>query len=322
VRFIVYGPGAIGGLVGGLLAEAGEDVLLIARGSHAAAIRRSGLVVESAAWRYALPLPVADDPAGVAFQPGDVVLLGMKSQDTGGALAELRRVAPQSTPIVCLQNGVDNERAALRLFEFVYPVCVMCPAAHLEPGVVQAFSVPIPGLLDVGSYPAGTDDLSARLAAVFRAASFDSVERPDIMRWKYRKLLMNLGNSVEAVCRPPGRSQIIKLATEEGDAALAAAGIAVASVEEDRERRGSLLQWQDIGGRPRGGGSSWQSLQRGTGSIESDYLNGEIALLGRLHGVPTPVNALLQELAWELALRSAKPGAISTDEFLRRLTST
>ena len=46
----------------------------------------------------------------------------------------------------------------------------------------------------------------------------------------------------------------------------------------------------DIGGRRRGGGSSWQSLARGTGTIETDYLNGEIVLLGRLHGVPTPVN--------------------------------
>lgn len=322
MRFIVFGPGAIGGLVGGLLAQSGADVLLIARGNHAAAIRRSGLVVESAAGRHVLRLPVVDDPTGVAFQPGDVVLLGMKSQDTGAALAALRRVAPPSIPLVCLQNGVDNERAALRLFEFVYPVCVMSPAAHLEPGVVQAYSAPIPGLLDVGCYPTGTDDLSARLADAFRAASFDSAARPDIMRWKYRKLLMNLGNAVEAVCRPPGRSQIIKLATEEGDAVLAAAGIDVASVSEDRERRGNLLQLQDVAGQSRGGGSSWQSLQRGTGSIESDYLNGEIVLLGRLHGVPTPVNALLQQLAWDLALRSAKPGAVSTDEFLRRLTAS
>ena len=46
--------------------------------------------------------------------------------------------------------------------------------------------------------------------------------------------------------------------------------------------------------RQRSGGSTWQSLARGTGSTEADHLNGEIVLLGRLHGVPTPANAAVQ----------------------------
>ena len=53
------------------------------------------------------------------------------------------------------------------------------------------------------------------------------------------------------------------------------------------------------------GSSSWQSLARGTGSIEADYLNGEITLLGRLHGVPTPVNAMLQDVANDMARERA-----------------
>lgn len=319
MRFVVYGAGAIGGLVGALLAEAGEEVVLIARGAHGEAIRRSGLAVESADGRRLVPMAVSESPAA-AVHPGDVVLLAMKSQDTASGLAALRQAAVPSTTVVCLQNGVDNERAALRLFANVYAVCVMCPAAHLEPGVVEAFSSPIPGLLDVGRYPIGTDSVCSELAAAFRAATFESVERPDIMRWKYRKLLMNLGNAVEAVCAAPGRSEVSKLARDEGVACLRAAGIDFASEEEDAARRGDLLKLRAVGGRPRAGGSSWQSLQRGAGSIESDYLNGEIVLLGRRHGIPTPVNALLQELAWDRTLSGVGPGSLSTAAFFQRLS--
>jgi 2-dehydropantoate 2-reductase len=319
MRFVVYGAGAIGGLIGALLAEAGEDVLLIARGAHAEAIRRSGLAVESPEGRRLVPLAVAEGPAA-SFRPGDVVLLAVKSQDTAAALSALRQTAPPSISVVCVQNGVDNERAALRLFADVYGVCVMCPAAHLEPGVVQAFSSPTPGLLDVGRYPVGVDALCSALAAAFRAATFESVARPDIMRWKYRKLLMNLGNAVEALCDGPGRLELAHLAGDEGVACLRAAGIDAASEEEDAARRGDLLQLHAVGGHRRAGGSSWQSLQRGAGSIESDYLNGEIVLLGRRHGIPTPVNALLQELAWERTLSGAGPGSLSTAAFFERLS--
>lgn len=319
MRLIVYGAGAIGGLVGALLSEHGQDVVLVARGRHADVIRASGLVVASPSGRRVVHVPVVTEPAAARIGPGDVVLLAMKSQDTLGALADLERAAPPFTPIVCLQNGVENERAALRCFEFVYGVCVICPATHLEPGVVESESASIPGLLDIGRYPSGLDDRSRALAEVFRRATFESIERPDIMSWKYRKLLTNLTNAVQAVCRPPGRSEIRRMAVAEGEACLAAAGIDVISAEEDDARRAGKLDIRPVSGRMRGGSSSWQSLQRGTGSIETDYLNGEVTLLGRQYGLPTPVNALLQQLAGELARKGAPPGALSAAEFLERL---
>jgi len=61
-------------------------------------------------------------------------------------------------------------------------------------------------------------------------------------------------------------------------------------------------------------GSSWQSLQRGLGSIEADFLNGEIVRLGRLHGIPTPHNAVLQEVANAMAARREKPGKYSAQD--------
>jgi 2-dehydropantoate 2-reductase len=129
---------------------------------------------------------------------------------------------------------------------------------------------------------------------------------------------MNLANAAEAICGPAERTaEIARRARSEGAAVLRAAGIDAASREEDRDRRGDKLKV----GLSRGGGSSWQSLERGTGSIEADYLNGEIVLLGRLHGVATPVNALLQRLANDAARSRRPPGTLDADDVLRMLAA-
>ena len=73
-----------------------------------------------------------------------------------------------------------------------------------------------------------------------------------------------------------------------------------------------------VGGRPRSGGSTWQSLSRGATSTEVDWLNGEIVLLGRLHGVPTPANALLQTIAREAIQHGATPRSMPVAELLAR----
>ena len=80
------------------------------------------------------------------------------------------------------------------------------------------------------------------------------------------------------------------------------------------ERRTSMSGMREIAGHARAGGSTWQSLTRGTGSIETDYLNGEIALLGRLHGVPTPANVALQAITARMAREGAAPGSVGVVE--------
>lgn len=320
MRIVIYGAGAVGGVIGGRLHQAGHDVTLIARGDHLRALQRDGLTLASPAGTVTLPVPAVASPAEAAPGGGDVVLLAMKTQHTAAAVAELAQVAPPGVAVACAQNGVENERVALRSFPDVYAISVMLPASHLEPGVVEASSSPVTGLLDLGRYPAGVDDTATALAAALSGSTFSSQARPDIMRWKYRKLLLNLGNALEAVAGADGwSSPLAARLTAEGEAVLAAAGIDVASADEDRERRGDLLRMRPIEGRRRQGGSSWQSLARGLGTIESDYLNGEIALLGRLHGVPTPVNDLLQRLANRLAAEGRPPGSVAVDDILGQL---
>jgi 2-dehydropantoate 2-reductase len=286
-------------------------------------MQREGLRFQTPDEDVVLPVQSVRAPADVAWGDDDVVVLAMKTQDTAGALAELAAVAPPSLAVVCAQNGVENERLALRLFANVYGICVMLPASHLEPGVVQAYGAPNSGLLDVGRYPRGADEVATQMAADLSGAHFSSEALPTIMRSKYRKLLMNLGNAIEAAAGTLARAgDVHEQAAAEGEAVLAAAGIDVATAEEDLARRGELMRLRPIGGQRREGGSSWQSLARGTGAIEADYLNGEIVLLGRELGIPTPVNATLQRIANRMARDRIPPGSMTLEEIageIRRL---
>jgi 2-dehydropantoate 2-reductase len=321
MRFIVYGAGAIGGAIGGRLSQAGHDVSLVARGDHLRVLQDDGLTLVSPDGSATLRLPAIGHPAEADLRDGDVVILAMKSQDTPAAVADLATHAPPGVRVLCTQNGVENERVALRLFRDVYAVAVMLPATHLEPGVVVAHMAPTTGLLDLGRYPAGVDTVAEEVAAALSGATFGSEARPDIMRWKYRKLILNLGNAVEAVCGPEAArsTPLARMARAEGEACLRAAGIDAVSVEDDRARRGDVFELRPVPGHERQGGSSWQSLARGLRSIETDYLTGEIVLLGRLHRVPTPVNDLLQRLANRMAAEGRSPGSVAAEDVLARL---
>lgn len=319
MRIVVVGAGAVGGVVAANLAMAGTPVVAVARGEHGRVMRESGLRYESPSGVTVVPMPVVPAVADVDFADGDVVLLGVKGQDTNGVLGDLRAAGVTDLPIVCMQNGVDNERQALRLFPNVYGICVMLPADHLSPGVVRVWTAPSSGLLDVGRYPDGVDDVCVELAATLEAATFGSIPRADIMSWKYRKLLMNLANAVDAVCGRRAR-RLIELVQAEGEAVLAAAGIPVVSRADDLARRGDALTIQPVEGEQhRSGGSTWQSLRRATGTIETDFLTGEIVMLGRLHGVATPANALLQRVVAEMSRTGEPPASRAEADLLELL---
>lgn len=319
MRFVVFGAGAIGGVVGARLHQAGFDVELIARGAHREAIAERGLTLRTPAEEVTLPIAVHATPATVRLRAGDVVLLAVKGQDTVGALDALSACGPvaDSLPIVCLQNGVANEETALRRFPLVYAVPVMSPTAHLEPGAVEASSIPVTGILDIGRYPAGVDATCEAIADVFNRSTFVSEVRADVMRWKWAKLVMNLGNVVQAVCAPSEAAiELVRRARREAVTIMRETGVDFASSEEDAARRGDILQPQPIAGRPRAGGSTWQSLARGAPTLETDFLNGEIVLRARLHGRDAPVNALLQVVGRDAAIRRAEPESVDAESLL------
>ncbi|MET7833582.1 ketopantoate reductase family protein [Micromonospora sediminicola] len=313
MRYVIIGAGAVGGTIGVLLADSGRDVTLVARGAHLDAVRERGLTLRTPERTVTGRLPAVAGPDGAPLPADTVLVLTVKSQDTQAALTawadapvEGGGTAAERLPVLLAQNGVANEPAALRLFARVHPVCVWLPATHLEPGVVVANGHPHPGMLHLGRYPSGADDTSRAIAADLTAAGFVAPVRDDVMRWKYGKLLVNLGNGLQALL---GRDMPESLSTRvraEGEAALAAAGIPHTSRDEEAAERGDLVAYRPVDGEDRAGGSTWQSLARGAGSAETDHINGEIVLLGRLHGVPTPVNAAVQ-VAVRRAVRERIP---------------
>jgi len=214
---------------------------------------------------------------------------------------------------------VENERVALRRFVHVYGVGVQLPAELLGPGRVLAAGSPVAGVLEIGRYPAGTGRAAELLAADLNGAGFIARLTDRVMEFKYSKLLRNLRNAIIAACgsmKSDAARTLAELAVAEAEACYQAASIRYISLSESNATREDAMSEQPVNGQSRGGGSTWQSLNRRAGSAETDYLNGEIVLLGRLHAVPTPVNELLRQTVAVLAARGQAPGTLDPDALL------
>jgi 2-dehydropantoate 2-reductase len=113
VRIAVMGSGGIGGYLGARLAQAGEDVIFIARGSHLEAMQQKGLRVESPLGEILLRhVSATETPADVGFV--DIVVFAVKAYDTESAAAAIVPLIGPATRVVTLQNGVDSVDAVAR----------------------------------------------------------------------------------------------------------------------------------------------------------------------------------------------------------------
>ena len=320
MRYIIYGAGAIGGSIGGFLHAAGFEAVLICRGAQLDAIRANGLRMLTPRGEIRAALGAVGHPRELSFRTDDVVVLTMKSQDTEGALLDLEAAGGGDLPVVCSQNGVENERMAARRYERVYAMLVAMGADYLTPGQVTNFGSPVPGVLDCGCYPSGTDPLIEQIAADLTSASMSSRVLPNVMRFKYAKLLTNLNNALAALTSAPrsdgGYKRLSATMRAEAQACIDAAGIDCATADEYQTEIWSRYRHVDVPGSSRGGTSTWQSLTRGTSTVEVDHLNGEIVLLGRLYGVPTPVNSAMRRLVQRMVSQHEPVGRHSIDELL------
>ena len=328
MRYLILGAGAIGGTIGGHLHRAGRKVVLMARPAHVAAIRNGGLRLFTGDADYRLDVPAVDSVAGAApFCEGDIVLLCCKAQHTVAALGELRAAeAPVDLPVVCCQNAIWNEAHAQRVFRNVYGAVVFVPGVFLDPGEVINARVGHYGYVEVGRYPGGTDRLCATMTEDLEAAGFAAAVNPTVMRAKGAKCLGNLANAVSAITGSRrGADAFMAQACDEARRVWRAAGIEFEESEEFAARRGTRYQgsdrWPRGHGSPRRGGSSWQSLLRGAGSIESEFLNGEVVQLGRLLGIPAPHNEVLWKRAEQMARDRESPGRYSIAELTREAQS-
>jgi 2-dehydropantoate 2-reductase len=311
MRFVFFGVGAIGGGMAARLALSGHDVIGIARGAQLEAIRENGLRVRTPGSDDTATFPCVGNPEEISFRPDDVIFLTMKTQDTKSALESLEKCGIRQQPVVCAQNGIENERLALRLFGNVYGAVVMMPADYIKPGEVVINCGPKLGVFNVGRYPEGSDSTVEKICGVLDVAGFAGFPEADVMPGKYGKLLMNLSNVLDAAAGDAARkSTLAEAARTEAETVLKIAGIAVTK----EFRHDDLMQITPVPGIQRTGSSSRQSLVRKAGSIETNYLNGEIVLLGRLHKVPVPVNAFLCELGGRLVAGGIEPGSLSIEQ--------
>jgi 2-dehydropantoate 2-reductase len=193
------------------------------------------------------------------------------------------------------------------------------PAVHLQPGEVIIRSTPRSGMLHLGRVPESAVDHDHALEAVAAdlvAANFDVPLPDDVMAWKYRKLISNIGNVFQALVARNGDWQPL-VADAEGEArrVLDAAQIGYTSEAEESAARAAGFTIRAVPGVAGAtGGSTWQSLQRGTGNIETDYLNGEIVMIAHRAGLEAPINERLAILARRAAASGAKPGDISAQQ--------
>lgn len=137
MRIAIMGAGSTGGYFGGMLARAGNDVSLIARGVHLENIQNNGLKVVRDGEMFTVHCYASDDPNTIG--PVDLVLLNVKTYQNEQAVPAMAPLIVSGTSILCLQNGIDSYQAVAKAFgeDIVLPGAAYIEATMLSPGVVR-----------------------------------------------------------------------------------------------------------------------------------------------------------------------------------------
>lgn len=273
----------MGSLYGARLA-ANNDVTLIGRGEHVAAINAKGLRIEG------LESEVVRVRAAMAVDqigPNALIILATKVPDTETALRPIAPLVRDDTTILCLQNGIGSERVARNTLGergVVLRGITQFGAIFKAPGVIQ--------FMARGYTLIERHERSAGLVEVLSAAGLDCRVSPNINADVWHKLVINcvvnpitaiLGCEVSGIANPQ-LNPLKRLVIDECVAVAAAEGVAL-NVD--------FIQQIDDRFRPSHNiASMLQDLRRGRPS-EIDYLNGAVVALGSRHAIECPVNGAL-----------------------------
>jgi len=295
MKTTIIGAGAMGGLFGGLLAEAGEDVWLFdVWAEHVGEMTRSGLHIEREGVVRSIPVRAASDPSQI--RPAELVLLFVKSTQTRAAALVAREMAGPRGLFLTLQNGLGNGDT---IAEVVDPSRVMAgTTAHgatlLGPGRIRHAGV---GPTRIGMW-AGGDPLHAqRVAATLTGAGIETEAVEDVRSVVWDKLLVNVGiNAITALTGIrngqlldlEATKELVRAAVDEAAAVANAAGVAVRQNPVDH-----VFQVAKATG---GNRSSMGQDVDHRRSTEIGAINGAVVREGRKHGVETPVNQALAAL--------------------------
>ncbi|BBX47308.1 2-dehydropantoate 2-reductase N-terminal domain-containing protein [Mycobacterium cookii] len=331
-RYVIVGAGAIGGTVGGVLARAGIATVLVARGRHAETLSAKGLTLTTPDGSFHTPVTAVSGPEMLTLTERDVLVFTTKTQQIDAALQEwvdqpvhgsegVVGTAGELLPALTALNGVAAEEKALRYFRQVFGVCVWMPAVHLEPGEVIVRSWPTVGQFQIGRWPASLrtpadTDLLQDVTEAWSSAGIQVRVVDDVAPWKYNKLLSNLANALGALsAQGADLSDIAKAVRAEGEHVLRCTGIEFVSFEISNAARADGPTPRSVPGHDTGASNStWQSLARNTGNVETDFFNGEIVRIAHRHGIAAPLNTALARAARTAVSNEAGPGQYSASE--------
>jgi 2-dehydropantoate 2-reductase len=310
MKVAVYGAGGVGGYFGGKLARAGADVCFIARGSHLQALQARGLRVASVHGDFVLDrLAATDDPDQVG--PCDYVLVAVKSYHTDQVAAGLSPLLHESTAVVSLQNGVDNEEklAAAVGGERVVGGAAYIFASVSQPAVIEHTGGP--ATIVVGEWRGGRSERVGALVAACQAAGFGAEQSGDIRAtlWTKFAFICALAGTTAAIRLPIGeiraapasRELFRRIAAEVCEVARAE-GVGLPADLPDRHL--AFADGLDA--------ASYSSLHHDLThghAMELEALLGEVVRRGSLAAAATPMSEALYAILQPWQLRNHQPAA-------------
>ena len=308
----MVGAGGTGGYYGGALARAGNQVTMVARGPHLAAIRATGLQVNTVLLGdFHLDVDATDDMSSVG--PVDLVIFAVKSYGTNAAIRDMGPLVGDDTMIISTQNGIDSERLLGEALGTEHVLgCAATVSAKIDaPGVVTQGGGP--GSLVIGEM--GSADLNAQGAVTERVN--DLVERckaAGLAAETHEDIVMAIWEKFIFICALSGMTALTRKPIGEIFAQPSTAEMylqVLAEVAEVGSAEGVALPG-DIAQNTLAAtqarepfiiGSMGHDLIAGN-PIEIGLLNGRVVELGKKHGIPTPAN-----FAIEAALKPHELGA-------------
>jgi 2-dehydropantoate 2-reductase len=328
MRFVVYGAGAVGGVLGGHLARDKHDVLLICREEHARVIReQDGLRMKSATGEYVAPLRASPVAKASDFDTDTCILFVPKSNDTPSCVEELAGCAPVDTPLVSFQNGIANEKTIAEMFTDVYGGVCWMTCSFLHPGQVSFRKF---GRVVIGKYPKGAHAYAKKLGKVFESAGFQAAVSNQIMCDKWLKLVANLKSAFNALIDDRDLDSVefnqLEIGVlEEAKRVLKAGNVRARSCDG---KDFSVDEMIDDLKKPRAPrvpsavrvhNSTWQNLYLKRGKTENDYFHGPIVALAQAHGITVPYNEVALELVARCARERTAPGQLRAADILERI---
>ena len=293
MRIAVVGSGGVGGYFGGRLAAAGADVTFLARGAHLAAMRASGLRLESPKGDAHIPtVKATGDPAAIG--PVDVVLFAVKLYDFESAMSALPPLLGPDTVVVPLQNGVDSVAMLRRTIGDAHTCGGTCYVSALitSPGVIKHVAMDrlVFGEID-GRRSSRLEGLLAACAPAGFQASISADINVDIWA-KFARLSVLSGlttvtrSPLGVIMNDPSLFTMLKDAVRETWSVARAKKVNLpdSTVEDVAVQFGQLP--------PQTKASMCEDLERGR-RLELPWLSGAVARLGSETGVPTPIHSFI-----------------------------